>query len=83
MESKNLLNGILIGAAVGVAIGILVAPQSGKETKKKLLNATDQFAQDIKQILKDSALAWKERMILTLNDPDSITSSTKDDQLHA
>ncbi len=34
--SKKLLAGVVIGAAVGTAIGILFAPESGKDTRKKL-----------------------------------------------
>ncbi len=34
--SKKLVTGIIIGAAVGAALGILFAPDSGKETRKKI-----------------------------------------------
>ncbi len=34
--SKKLITGVIIGAAVGAALGILFAPESGKDTRKKL-----------------------------------------------
>jgi gas vesicle protein len=34
--SKKLITGVIIGAAVGAALGILFAPESGKDTRKKI-----------------------------------------------
>lgn len=82
MESKNLLNGILIGAAVGLAIGILIAPHSGKETKIKILDATDRFTHDVKQTLLDSVSELKTSLMQTLNKIERNPSSEVD-QLQA
>lgn len=82
MESKNLLNGILVGAAVGLAIGILIAPHSGKETKRKILNATDRFTHDVKQTLLDSVSEMKESLLQTLNKIER-TPASEVDQLQA
>lgn len=82
MESKNLLNGILVGAAVGLAIGILIAPHSGKETQRKILDATDRFTHDIKQTLLDSVSELKANLMQTMNKIDRIPS-TEVDQLSA
>lgn len=35
-KNKQLLSAVLVGAAAGLAAGILLAPQSGKKTRKQL-----------------------------------------------
>jgi len=35
----NFLLGLLVGAAAGAAVALLVAPQSGKRTRRQLLKA--------------------------------------------
>jgi hypothetical protein len=47
-----------------------------------LLNATDRFAQDVKQTLTDSVSTWKDRMMKTLNQADNVTTAEAD-QLHS
>jgi gas vesicle protein len=40
--------GFIFGAAVGAAAGLLFAPQSGKETRKKLMEMSNGIADDIR-----------------------------------
>lgn len=48
MNAKNLIGGILAGTAIGVAIGLLLAPTSGKETRKKIADGSKKLANDLK-----------------------------------
>lgn len=52
MENTNntgkVILALLVGAAVGGALGILLAPQSGKETRKKIAGKTDDFTKSLK-----------------------------------
>ncbi|MDJ1502204.1 YtxH domain-containing protein [Xanthocytophaga agilis] len=38
-NTKKVLQGFLIGAAAGVVAGLLLAPSSGKETRKKIADS--------------------------------------------
>lgn len=41
--------GFLAGAAIGAGIALLFAPQSGKETRKKIKDASEKVAGNIKE----------------------------------
>ncbi len=47
------LPGILIGIAAGVVVGVLLAPQSGKKTRKGIVSETDNFFSDLQNQLHD------------------------------
>jgi gas vesicle protein len=61
MDSKNLIGGLLAGAAVGVAIGLLLAPTSGKETRRKLADGSRKLTDSVKGSVEDSIETLKER----------------------
>lgn len=44
--------GILVGLAVGALVGILLAPESGKRTRKKLSSESDSFFKDLQDQLQ-------------------------------
>jgi len=46
------LPGIVLGLAVGALVGILVAPQSGKKTRRKLSSGSDSFFKDLQDQLQ-------------------------------
>jgi len=46
--------GVLVGAAVGVIAGILLAPDSGKNTRKKIVDKTKDMADDVKMKATDT-----------------------------
>ena len=46
------LPGILIGIAAGVLLGALVAPRSGKDTRKRIAKDTDSFFSDLQDQLQ-------------------------------
>lgn len=37
MNAKSLIGGLIVGAALGAAAGLLLAPTSGKSTRRKLV----------------------------------------------
>lgn len=47
MDKNNLLKGLGLGAVAGVIAGILLAPKSGKETRKDIADKYNQIKDDI------------------------------------
>jgi len=47
----KVLVGTLIGAAAGIVTGVLIAPASGKETREKLSDKTDDLLESVKDLL--------------------------------
>ena len=47
MNSSKVLLGFLAGAAVGSALGILLAPDKGSETRKKILEKSNDLGDSI------------------------------------
>lgn len=46
------LPGIIVGLAVGAAVGLLLAPQSGKKTRKRISSESDSFFKDLQDQLQ-------------------------------
>ncbi|MEQ1586690.1 MAG: YtxH domain-containing protein [Cyclobacteriaceae bacterium] len=59
MNAKNLIGGLLAGAAIGVAIGILLAPASGKETRKSLATGSRKLADSLAGSAEESLESLK------------------------
>ena len=45
VKANKLVAGIVVGATTGTAIGLLMAPKSGRDTRKMVRGKTDQYAQ--------------------------------------
>ena len=48
MSASKVLLGMVAGFAVGAAAGILLAPDSGENTRQKLLSSGEDFAADLR-----------------------------------
>ena len=49
MKSEKILLGVLAGVAVGALLGVLFAPDKGSNTRKKLLNKGEDYADALKE----------------------------------
>lgn len=56
-SSRNVVIGALVGLAVGVAAGIILAPQSGKETRKMIKDK----AIEIKDLAEEKMVEIKDK----------------------
>jgi gas vesicle protein len=63
-ETSKFLIGFAIGAVSGVIAGILLAPDSGKATRKKIVEKTGKLKKD----LSDFAEAAKESIADTVDE---------------
>ena len=69
------LPGILVGLAVGAVVGLLLAPESGKKTRKKISSESDSFFKD----LQDQLQTGLENIKTQYNDyVDAAGSKTQD-----
>jgi len=41
--TSKIITGVLVGASVGILAGILIAPDSGKKTREKLVDKTKEL----------------------------------------
>jgi gas vesicle protein len=57
MENSNnsgqVIGALLIGAAIGGALGILFAPHKGSVTRNKIMGATDDLTESLKEKFDD------------------------------
>ncbi len=51
--TMKVIGGFLLGAAVGTATGVLIAPSSGRKTRKLLMNKSGDFAKQVRDSVDD------------------------------
>ena len=54
MKSGKVFLGILAGASAGALLGTLFAPRTGKDTRKKIVNTSKEYADTIKEKFGDT-----------------------------
>ncbi len=69
MNEGKILLGVLAGAATGAVLGVLFAPDSGANTRKKIMRKGEDYAGDLKSqfndlasSLNDGAAGFKEEI---------------------
>jgi gas vesicle protein len=62
--------GLIAGAAIGAGLGLLYAPQSGKKTRKEIMERADDFtdavkkrAEDFSDMLSDRSDKYRKMLI--------------------
>ena len=55
------LPGILVGLAVGAIVGVLLAPESGKKTRKRIVSESDSFFSDLQDQLQSGLESIKSQ----------------------
>lgn len=53
MKSSNVLLGIIGGAAAGALLGILFAPEKGSKTRRRILDKSKDYADELKEKFDD------------------------------
>lgn len=66
MSKKDNLGKIALGAAIGVGAGVLLAPHSGKETRKILKDKMDELVDKVRSIDSDKVKKEFDRKVKEL-----------------
>ncbi|WP_348811014.1 YtxH domain-containing protein [Flavobacterium maritimum] len=48
MRTDKIVLGVIGGIAAGALLGVLFAPEKGKETRRKILSKSNDFAEELK-----------------------------------
>jgi len=62
MKSAKVILSALAGVAVGVQIGLLIAPEKGKDTRKKLTKRGEEYLRDINGQIDGLLKGMNEKM---------------------
>ena len=61
-ESQKLIGGLIAATAIGVAIGLLLAPSTGQQTRKKILDGSLKFKDDFMSSVDSSIEALRKQI---------------------
>lgn len=73
----KLFLGVLTGLAVGAALGILFAPDKGSETRKKLIEKGEDYAETIRERFNEMVDSMNEKFEKVKNDVEKGMSKAK------
>lgn len=59
-EAGKIAGGVLLGAAAGAAAGILLAPKSGKETRKAIGKKAKEYVAKGKELVENESKSAKK-----------------------
>ncbi len=67
-DAFKILAGFIIGATAGLLAGLLVAPESGKGTRKKISDTADKIKHDLHDFAEETLEATKKSISETVDD---------------
>ena len=77
MNSGKVFLGVLAGIAAGAVLGILFAPDEGKNTRKKMVNKSKRYSDDLKSKFDKFHDSLTEKFDGTMEDADVLMSKGK------
>lgn len=77
MKSARIILSALAGVAIGVQIGLLIAPEKGKETRKKLTKKGEEYLNDINGQLNHLIKGMNEKIDKINKNIASVAEETK------
>ncbi|HEY5919815.1 MAG TPA: YtxH domain-containing protein [Chryseolinea sp.] len=73
--SQKVIGGLVAATAIGVAIGLLLAPSSGKNTRKKLIDGSMKLKDDVMSSVDASIDALRKQLSAKI---DQLAKGSKD-----
>ncbi|HLP14809.1 MAG TPA: YtxH domain-containing protein [Bacteroidota bacterium] len=77
MTAGKAMMGALGLFAGGAVVGVLFAPAKGKDTRKKIVETTNEYAEDLKTKMDDLMETVNETMDLVKDEADKLTRKMK------
>jgi gas vesicle protein len=81
MFEKNNMKGsviqFLVGASIGAIVALLFAPTSGKRLRKRIKNKSDEYYEDLEEIVTDTKIKAKDLINEGKKKSEEIVSSAK------
>jgi gas vesicle protein len=77
MKSAKLIFGALAGVAVGIQIGLLIAPEKGKDTRKKLTKKGEEYLKDANDQLDHFIKGFSDKFDRLNKEIASVAEETK------
>jgi len=62
MKESKLIGGLIAATAIGVAIGLLLAPSSGQQTRKKIIDGSLKLKDDFRSSVDASIEALRKQI---------------------
>lgn len=67
-DGFKILSGFFIGAIGGLLTGILIAPESGKDTRKKISDTANKIKEDLSEFADETLEATKKSISETIDE---------------
>jgi gas vesicle protein len=67
-DGFKILSGFFIGAIGGLLTGILIAPESGKDTRKKISDTANKIKDDLSEFADETLEATKKSISETIDE---------------
>lgn len=77
MSSGKVILGVLVGMAAGAVLGILFAPDKGSETRRKIAEAGEDYADAVKEKFNQMVDSMNEKFEKVKDDVESGVSGAK------
>ena len=76
MKESKLIGGLIAATAIGVAIGLLLAPSSGQQTRKKIIDGSLKLKDDFMSSV-DASIESLRRQINSRIDKDVVNHASE------
>ena len=77
MKSGKIVLGLLAGVAAGAVLGILFAPDKGSNTRKKIVNKGEGYANDVKDKFNEALDAINNKYKSIVNGAEELVADGK------
>ena len=77
MKGGKIIVGVVAGIAAGTLVGLLFAPEKGSRTRKKIMDKSDDYAEDLKDNFDEFVEAINKKYESTTKEVESIVAKGK------